>query len=597
MIRNKYLLSFIIAVIIGLAVNVEGAVVTEVDNNAGTHNSIATDLAGHVYISYAMGGGFHFNNVDALKYATNVTGDWVITAIDSNGNVGGYSSIATDSTNKVHISYYDYTNQNLKYATNASGSWVITTIDSDGDVGRYGSIAVDSQDKIHISYYDATNHELKYATNASGHWVEQSIENADFNCFSSIALDSKNNILISYLAGQDLRFVTNVTGNWVTTIVDNNIADSSNAGMYTSIAADSSDNVHISYMDKQKGQLKYATNASGNWVITEVDSVNGIIGEYSSIALDSKEKVRISYSDYTDGCIKYATNASGNWVITNLENYTSASNPFSYTSIAIDSSDKVHISYFEDDYLERRLKYAVFTPPAYDATGTWNYSESNNWASSGCRPDADETGTLKITQLENSVTQESTNGTWNGSVSRKSYYFSMPFWEADGKTTYYADFALSSNASGSGTITWKQENGCEGGKDIILNRQGSQPSPESSGSGADGGGGGGCFIATAAYGSLMEPHVKILRDFRDRFLITNTIGNFFVKLYYKYSPPLANYIAKHDSLRAMVRMSLFPVVGISWIALKVGLFSMIAIMLFFISFFAGFIWSRRRHKV
>jgi hypothetical protein len=43
-----------------------------------------------------------------------------------------------------------------------------------------------------------------------------------------------------------------------------------------------------------------------------------------------------------------------------------------------------------------------------------------------------------------------------------------------------------------------------------------------------GGGGGGCFIATAAYGSLVEPHVKILRDFRDRFLKTNIAGKSFV---------------------------------------------------------------------
>jgi len=97
---------------------------------------------------------------------------------------------------------------------------------------------------------------------------------------------------------------------------------------------------------------------------------------------------------------------------------------------------------------------------------------------------------------------------------------------------------------------------------------------------SDGGGGGGCFIATAAYGSLMEPHVKILRDFRDRFLLANAFGKGFVRLYYTYSPPLADFIAKHDNLRAIVRMGLLPIVGLSWLALKFGPLIALAFLLF-----------------
>lgn len=85
-----------------------------------------------------------------------------------------------------------------------------------------------------------------------------------------------------------------------------------------------------------------------------------------------------------------------------------------------------------------------------------------------------------------------------------------------------------------------------------------------------GGGGGGCFIATAAYGSYLEPHVMILRQFRDRFLLTNSPGKIFVKLYYTYSPPAANFIAEHDMLRALVRSGLLPLIWISRLFLSLG---------------------------
>jgi len=106
---------------------------------------------------------------------------------------------------------------------------------------------------------------------------------------------------------------------------------------------------------------------------------------------------------------------------------------------------------------------------------------------------------------------------------------------------------------------------------------------QETGGGGDGGGGGGCFIATAAYGSYMEPHVKALRDFRDRFLLTNIMGKVFVDLYYAYSPPVADFIEDHASIQAVVRLSLLPLVGISWASLKLGPIPTTVFILVFLS--------------
>ena len=89
-------------------------------------------------------------------------------------------------------------------------------------------------------------------------------------------------------------------------------------------------------------------------------------------------------------------------------------------------------------------------------------------------------------------------------------------------------------------------------------------------SGSGGGGGGGCFIATAAYGSKFEKHVQLLRRFRDLYLMPYKIGRSFVSAYYRYSPPVADFIANHDILRMMVRWSLMPLIGLSWMLLHLG---------------------------
>ena len=72
-----------------------------------------------------------------------------------------------------------------------------------------------------------------------------------------------------------------------------------------------------------------------------------------------------------------------------------------------------------------------------------------------------------------------------------------------------------------------------------------------------------CFIATAAYGDPSHPDVEILRQFRDRYLKKSRAGRAVVDLYYRYSPPVARFIAKHPVLRRLSRIMLYPAVAIS----------------------------------
>lgn len=107
-------------------------------------------------------------------------------------------------------------------------------------------------------------------------------------------------------------------------------------------------------------------------------------------------------------------------------------------------------------------------------------------------------------------------------------------------------------------------------------------------------GGGGCFIATAAYGTALQPQVRLLKKFRDLRLLTNAPGRAFVKWYYAWSPPIADLIARHPAARLLTRAALLPLLAAVWLLMEASVLQQAALLLAAGSLPAWFLLLRRK---
>ena len=69
-----------------------------------------------------------------------------------------------------------------------------------------------------------------------------------------------------------------------------------------------------------------------------------------------------------------------------------------------------------------------------------------------------------------------------------------------------------------------------------------------------------CFVATAAYGSVLANDVEMLRRFRDSLLKRSVLGELAVETYYTFGPPVAGVVGESDLLRSTARDVLDPLV-------------------------------------
>jgi len=121
--------------------------------------SMFIDPLDQIYVTY------YNKDLSLLKYINDVGGQWgAAEIIESDGVVGIGSSIKVDERGDEHIVYVDSDGSGvLKYAEKRNGIWMYQKIDLSG-CGNVISMAIDSQDRAHVSYYNPVTKDLRYTT-------------------------------------------------------------------------------------------------------------------------------------------------------------------------------------------------------------------------------------------------------------------------------------------------------------------------------------------------------------------------------------------------------------------------------------------------
>jgi len=201
-----------------------------------------------------------------------------------------------------------------------------------------------------------------------------------------------------------------------------------------------------------------------------------------------------------------------------------------------------------------------------------------------------------------------TSCTVNNLQDGHTYFFAVTALGASGQESGYSNEVSVTVSSGTATPVLPNDQPADPSNNqsptsTVTDSAGTTPVPATVTAAVDGGGGGGgggCFIATAAFGSYIDPHVMTLRAFRDSFLMTNRFGRSFVRWYYATSPAIADVVRESGVLRTGVRLILLPAIGLAYLSLTVGLLpTLVAITLAVTLLFPGtflFLGIRNRRR-
>ena len=311
--------------------------------------SLALDAQGLERIGFCSAAG-------VIYQARRADGGWNTEQVDS-GAACFNAPLAVGGDGSSHMIYLDGHSNALEYATDASGRWNVSPIPG-AEGAEFYSLALDNGDHVHVAYVLFTGaapncYQIVYASNASGHW--QSTVVAEVQAYPVIAVDGGGVPHIAYVDAQasggayPLHYLTAASGGWTDSVV----AASADAKSLAALAMDSTGHAHLVY--KSGVALEYASDASGSWQTTQVDSFNaagpqdGRYGAYDvSVDVDAAGQPHLSYED-TDGNLKYAALSGGAWSTSYVDTEGTQN------EIRMDPAGHAHIAYANTENLYSKL--------------------------------------------------------------------------------------------------------------------------------------------------------------------------------------------------------------------------------------------------
>lgn len=287
------------------------------------------------------------------------------------GYAGKFSSIALNSQNVVHISYWNETYNQAKYVGSADEWWSGSSSRAlDYSSGQYTALAVDSADYSHVIYYDAANGKLKYVNNVDdGYWGDpvdlvtvgsvSETGTPNVHGLASLALDSTNHPHVSYYDAnsQSLKYMQWTGTAWTAPVtLDGGGGAGAIVGVDNTMKLDRQGHPHIAYSDATNKDLKYVQWNGTQWTAPITIDSPGIVGQYASMDMDGAGNPHISYgytefpfdpnSQITNPRLKYAYWDGSAWQISVID--TESFGAFEYTACYVDRAGTAYVSYFRD---------------------------------------------------------------------------------------------------------------------------------------------------------------------------------------------------------------------------------------------------------